>query len=213
MECQLRRHHLIHTDVRHKCTQCDRSFRTTYSLKKHVETHTGTIPRPFVCDFCQMGFRHRMDLKVERNMDLFRNWLYVQIALWQRDSNHRFMTRWKFKSMWATPIDCYIISAIDSFESIKSICCFYILGASTHPHRRKAIHLRTLLIEFPGGFHFLQSHAKSTRSVASHFFVFEIDPIFGDFTITSFFSSTSKVFRCQSERRNIWQNKCGSKII
>ncbi|XP_023329055.1 transcriptional repressor CTCF [Eurytemora carolleeae] len=51
----LSRHLKCHSDERpHKCSVCERGFKTLASLQNHVNTHTGT--KPHRCKFCQATF-------------------------------------------------------------------------------------------------------------------------------------------------------------
>jgi len=51
----LSRHMKCHSDERpHKCSVCERGFKTLASLQNHVNTHTGT--KPHRCKFCQANF-------------------------------------------------------------------------------------------------------------------------------------------------------------
>lgn len=51
-------------EFQHKCTQCEKAFRKKSSLTKHMEYHTGSIAKPFVCDYCEKGFRLNANLAV-----------------------------------------------------------------------------------------------------------------------------------------------------
>lgn len=65
IEGHLKKHRLTHIEVpQFKCDQCDKAFRVKNSLKKHLETHTGVVAKPHICDYCGMGFRHNVNLKV-----------------------------------------------------------------------------------------------------------------------------------------------------
>lgn len=64
MEKHLDVHRLTHTASKFKCNQCDKTYRSKFSLQKHLELHTGSIAKPFVCDICGTGFRRNADLKV-----------------------------------------------------------------------------------------------------------------------------------------------------
>lgn len=51
----LSRHMKSHSDERpHKCSVCERGFKTLASLQNHVNTHTGT--KPHQCRFCDSSF-------------------------------------------------------------------------------------------------------------------------------------------------------------
>lgn len=51
----LSRHMKSHSEERpHKCSVCDRGFKTIASLQNHVNTHTGT--KPHHCKFCSSAF-------------------------------------------------------------------------------------------------------------------------------------------------------------
>lgn len=44
-----------HSEERpHKCSVCERGFKTLASLQNHVNTHTGT--KPHRCKFCDSAF-------------------------------------------------------------------------------------------------------------------------------------------------------------
>lgn len=58
-------HRKRHTAAQYKCNQCDKAYRDKQNLTKHLETHTGSIEKRFVCDFCGMGFRRNTELKVD----------------------------------------------------------------------------------------------------------------------------------------------------
>lgn len=60
----LKRHLISHTEFEHECSECDRKFRKKQSLRAHMETHSGVINRPHVCDFCGKGFRRNANLMV-----------------------------------------------------------------------------------------------------------------------------------------------------
>lgn len=64
----LKLHRRTHTDLQYDCNQCDKSFRSTQSLKRHLEYHTGTINKPFVCDVCGKGFRLNVNLVEHRRI-------------------------------------------------------------------------------------------------------------------------------------------------
>lgn len=58
-------HRKTHTDeLEHKCNQCEKAFRKKISLQRHLEYHTGSITKPFVCDFCGKAFRLNANLVV-----------------------------------------------------------------------------------------------------------------------------------------------------
>lgn len=51
----LSRHMKSHSKERpHKCTVCERGFKTLTSLQNHVNTHTGT--KPYQCRSCPSAF-------------------------------------------------------------------------------------------------------------------------------------------------------------
>lgn len=51
----LSRHMKSHSEERpHKCSVCERGFKTLASLQNHVNTHTGT--KPHHCKFCDSAF-------------------------------------------------------------------------------------------------------------------------------------------------------------
>ncbi|XP_050300852.1 transcriptional repressor CTCFL [Anthonomus grandis grandis] len=51
----LSRHMKSHSEERpHKCSVCERGFKTIASLQNHVNTHTGT--KPHACKFCEAAF-------------------------------------------------------------------------------------------------------------------------------------------------------------
>ena len=51
----LSRHMKSHSEERpHKCSVCERGFKTLASLQNHVNTHTGT--KPHRCKFCEATF-------------------------------------------------------------------------------------------------------------------------------------------------------------
>lgn len=51
----LSRHMKSHSEERpHKCSVCERGFKTLASLQNHVNTHTGT--KPHRCKFCDSCF-------------------------------------------------------------------------------------------------------------------------------------------------------------
>jgi len=51
----LSRHMKSHSEERpHKCSVCERGFKTLASLQNHVNTHTGT--KPHRCKFCDSAF-------------------------------------------------------------------------------------------------------------------------------------------------------------
>jgi len=51
----LSRHMKSHSKERpHKCTVCERGFKTLTSLQNHVNTHTGT--KPYLCRSCPSAF-------------------------------------------------------------------------------------------------------------------------------------------------------------
>lgn len=51
----LSRHMKSHSEERpHKCSVCERGFKTLASLQNHVNTHTGT--KPHRCKFCESAF-------------------------------------------------------------------------------------------------------------------------------------------------------------
>ncbi len=61
----LSRHMKSHSEERpHKCSVCDRGFKTIASLQNHVNTHTGT--KPHHCKFCDSAF-------TTSGMEYFRN--------------------------------------------------------------------------------------------------------------------------------------------
>lgn len=60
----LNSHHISHTEFQHKCTLCDKTYRKKASLKMHMESHTGLISKPYICDVCSKGFRKNCDLVV-----------------------------------------------------------------------------------------------------------------------------------------------------
>lgn len=60
----LKTHHLTHLDAQHRCNECHKAFKSKYSLKMHLETHTGVVTKPHVCDFCGKGFRTNAELQV-----------------------------------------------------------------------------------------------------------------------------------------------------
>jgi len=44
-----------HSEERpHKCSVCERGFKTLASLQNHVNTHTGT--KPHHCKYCESAF-------------------------------------------------------------------------------------------------------------------------------------------------------------
>lgn len=58
-------HRKTHTDdLEYKCNQCEKAFRKKISLRRHLEYHTGSIVKPFICDFCGKGFRLNANLVV-----------------------------------------------------------------------------------------------------------------------------------------------------
>lgn len=51
----LSRHMKSHSEERpHKCSVCERGFKTLASLQNHVNTHTGT--KPHHCKYCDSAF-------------------------------------------------------------------------------------------------------------------------------------------------------------
>lgn len=64
----LKLHRRTHTDLQYDCNQCEKSFRSTQSLKRHLEYHTGMIKKPFVCDVCGKGFRLNVNLVEHRRI-------------------------------------------------------------------------------------------------------------------------------------------------
>jgi hypothetical protein len=51
----LSRHTKSHSEERpHKCSVCERGFKTLASLQNHVNTHTGT--KPHKCKYCEVSF-------------------------------------------------------------------------------------------------------------------------------------------------------------
>uniref|UniRef100_W5N302 C2H2-type domain-containing protein n=1 Tax=Lepisosteus oculatus TaxID=7918 RepID=W5N302_LEPOC len=60
---KLRRHYLIHTDLRpFDCWECGKTFRQLAHLKVHQETHRNGL-RPFKCPICGVTFRQAAHLK------------------------------------------------------------------------------------------------------------------------------------------------------
>lgn len=57
-------HRRAHTNEEYTCDQCGKVYRYKFNFNKHLETHSGVISRPFVCEFCGVGFRRNMELKV-----------------------------------------------------------------------------------------------------------------------------------------------------
>jgi hypothetical protein len=59
----LSRHMKSHSEERpHKCSVCERGFKTLASLQNHVNTHTGT--KPHRCKFCDSAFTTSGELLV-----------------------------------------------------------------------------------------------------------------------------------------------------
>ncbi|XP_014784158.1 zinc finger protein 724 isoform X2 [Octopus bimaculoides] len=48
--------HLGMTERKHKCSECEKKFKTAKCLEKHILMHNDTV-RPFKCKYCQMTFR------------------------------------------------------------------------------------------------------------------------------------------------------------
>lgn len=64
----LRLHSRTHTNRQYDCNQCEKSFRSTQSLKRHLEYHTGVIQKPFGCDLCEKVFRLKANLVEHRRI-------------------------------------------------------------------------------------------------------------------------------------------------
>lgn len=72
-------HRKTHTDeLEYKCNQCDKAFRKKISLRRHLEYHTGSIVKPFICDFCGKGFRLNANLVVRVSNNLMNIMSVVQ---------------------------------------------------------------------------------------------------------------------------------------
>lgn len=57
-----------HAGRQFNCNQCEKTFRSTQSLKRHLEYHTGVIKKPFACDVCGKGFRLKTNLIEHRRI-------------------------------------------------------------------------------------------------------------------------------------------------
>lgn len=67
IESHLKTHRLTHDGAPiFKCQfeNCDRTFVSKHSLRKHMEIHAGVITKPRVCDICEKQFRTNNELRV-----------------------------------------------------------------------------------------------------------------------------------------------------
>lgn len=72
-----------HSEERpHKCSVCERGFKTLASLQNHVNTHTGT--KPHHCKFCDSAF-------TTSGMSCFLNEFCISFIFKQKIEYHNFL--------------------------------------------------------------------------------------------------------------------------
>ncbi|XP_028426300.1 zinc finger protein 37-like isoform X2 [Perca flavescens] len=60
----LKQHPLVHTSARHKCTQCNKTYKWRHHLKDHLFTHSRWTVRSFACSLCEKRFSSQSLLNV-----------------------------------------------------------------------------------------------------------------------------------------------------
>ena len=54
----IRLHIVKHSEEKtHKCTTCSKTFKTSYTLEKHLKIHVTIIEKPYKCEICGMGIK------------------------------------------------------------------------------------------------------------------------------------------------------------